>query len=61
MADALSRKAYHSLNTIVITQLILLTELEDFSVQLVSSEWTYFQVTELPFMLAIGPYLYSSL
>ena len=32
MVDALSRMAYHSLNNVIITQLSLLTELEDFIV-----------------------------
>ena len=34
MANALSRKTQHSLNTIAITQLNLLRELEDLSIQL---------------------------
>ena len=36
VADALSRKAQHSSNTVVITQLSLLKELEDLGVQPVS-------------------------
>jgi len=36
VADALSRKAQHSSNIVVITQLSLLRELEDFGIQLVS-------------------------
>ena len=36
VADALSRKAQHSSNTMVITQLSLLEELEDLRIQLVS-------------------------
>ena len=36
VADALSRKAQHSSNTVMITQLNLLRELEDFGIQLVS-------------------------
>ena len=35
VADALSRKTQHSLNTILITQMTLLRELENISVQLV--------------------------
>jgi len=38
MADAPSSKAQHSLNTVMITQLNLLRELEDLSVQLVSHD-----------------------
>ena len=36
MADALSRKAQHSLNIVVITQLNILRELEQLGIQLVS-------------------------
>ena len=36
VADVLSRKAQHSLNTAVITQLNLLREFEDLGVELVS-------------------------
>jgi len=36
VADALSRKAQHSSNAMVITQLNLLRELEGFGIQLVS-------------------------
>ena len=40
VVDALSRKAQHSSNTVVITQLNLLRELEDFGIQLVSHRQT---------------------
>ena len=36
LTDAVSRKAQHSLNTVVITQLSILIELEDLGIQLVS-------------------------
>jgi len=36
VADALSSKAQHSSNTVVITQLSLLKELEDLGIRLVS-------------------------
>ena len=47
VADALSRKAQHSSNTVVITQLSLLTELEYFSVQLISYGQTNVQLSGL--------------
>ena len=36
MADAVNRKAQHTMNTVVITQLNLLRELEDLDIPLVS-------------------------
>jgi len=47
VADALSRKAQHSSNTMVITQLNLLRELEDFGIQLVSHGQTNTQLSAL--------------
>ena len=40
VADALSRKAQHSLNTIMITQPCVLEDLERLGVELVSQEYT---------------------
>jgi len=45
--DALSRKAQHSSNTVVITQLSLLKELEDLGVQLVSHGQAHIQLSAL--------------
>jgi len=45
VADALSRNAQHSLNTVVITPLNLLRELEDFGIQLVSHGQTNSQLS----------------
>jgi len=47
VADALSKKAQHSSNTVVITQLNLLRELEDFRIQLVSHGQTNAQLSGL--------------
>ena len=51
VADALSRKAQHSSNTVVITQLNLLRELEDFSIQLVSHGQTKAHLSALLYSL----------
>jgi len=47
IADALSRKAQHSSNTMVITQLSLLRELEDLGIQLVSHGQANVQLSTL--------------
>jgi len=47
VADVLSRKAQHSLNTVVITQLSLLRELEDLGIQLVSHGQASVQLSAL--------------
>ena len=47
VADALSRKVHHSLNTVVITQLNLLRELEDLGIQLVSHRKANVQLSAL--------------
>ena len=47
VADALSRKAQHSSNTVVITQLNLLRELEEFGIQLVCHGQTNAQLSAL--------------
>ena len=47
VADAPSRKAQHSSNTVVITQLNLLRELEEFGIQLVSHGQTNAQLSAL--------------
>ena len=47
IADALSRKAQHSLNTMVITQLSLLRELEDLGIQLVFHVQAHVQLSAL--------------
>jgi len=43
-ADALNRKAQHTLNTVVNTQLNLLREIEDFDIQLMSHRKANFQL-----------------
>ena len=47
VADALSRKAHYSSNTVVITQLSLLKELEDLGIQLVSHRQVHVQLSAL--------------
>ena len=47
VADALSRKAQHSSNTVVITQLSLLKGLEDLGIQLVSHGQAHVQLSTL--------------
>jgi len=47
IADALSRKAQHSLSTVVITQLSLLRELKDLRIQLVSHGQAHVQLSAL--------------
>jgi len=47
VVDALSRKAQHSPNTVVITQLSLLKELKDVGVQLVSLAKAHVQLSAL--------------
>jgi len=47
VADALSRKAQHGSNSVVITQLSLLRELEDLGVQLVSHGQAHVQLSAL--------------
>jgi len=61
MADALSRKAQHSLNIVVITQLSLLTELEDSNVQIVSFRQTNVQLLALYFLFNCYQLPYSPL
>ena len=48
MADALSRKPQHRLNTVVITQLHLLKKLKDLGVQLVSHDKQVFNYLHFP-------------
>ena len=47
VVDALSRKVQHSLNTVVITQLSFLKELEDLGIQLVSRRQAHVQLSAL--------------
>ena len=54
MADALSRKAQHSSNTVMITQLNLLRELEDFEIQFVSHGQTKPRLSALTVQPSLG-------